>query len=178
MGFRPFAQCMGQSHARSLDQEAGLRGNEVLTNTSPVQIYTGKVDRLRSQASEVAELELATVVDVSIIPWGNTEVECNDVCRLRYLQWYVVLTPALPKILRLVQTHLSNGVQKLGICCRTGEYCSRALAELVAELQAEDGKCVKVSHLEAAWNCNICPTSSDQRLADAFRTKWIEALAE
>ena len=167
---------MGQSCSRSRVQKADLPGNEVLTRMSPAQIYTLKVDRLRSQASEVADLE--KVVDVSIIPWGNTEVDCNDVCRLRYLQWYVVLSPALPKILSLVQAHLRDGVQKLGICCWTGKHCSRALAELVAELQAEDGQCLDVCHLEADWKCQQCPASSDPRLANAFRQKWIEALTE
>jgi hypothetical protein len=138
-----------------------------------VQIYSFS---RTSQAPEVATVE---IVDVSSIPWGNTIVDCNDVCRLRHLQWYVVLSPALPKILAQVQAHLKNGVQKLGFCCRTGTHCSRALAELVVdELRAEDRQCLDVHHLEADWICQLCPASSDPRLSIAFQQLWSEAGSE
>ena len=161
---------MGQSNTN-------LRGNEVPTRTSPVQIYSFKKNCLSSQAPEVADV--GRVVDVSIIPWGSTIVDCNIVCRLRHLQWYVVLSPALPKILSLVQAHLKDGVQKLSFCCGTGEHCSRALAELVVDqLRAEDGQCLEACHLEADWKCQICPPSSDPRLSNAFQQLWIEAGSE
>ena len=130
-----------------------------------MQIYSF---RLSSQAPEVADIE--RLVDVNVIPWGSTIVDCNDVCRLQHLQWYMVLSPALPKILSLVQAHLKDGVQKLGFCCWTGEHCSRALAELVVDqLQAEGRQCLDVRHLEADWKCQLCPLSS------AFQQLWIKA---